>query len=795
MSSSRALDRLASRLVARLVAPVLLLAAFGALWGTGPGAGGPATAQTGPAAAQAPARVAGWEPLAVPGLGLPEGEGAATLAADGADLWLATETRVARFREGRWLAPESPEGVTRIFALAPTGGGGLWAFGFEGGAWRRDRQGRWRAQTAPTIADLYDAVAEDTATGEAERVWAVGYDYEDTVGVLLRWDGAAFQVEAPESLRYRRLESVARAPDGSLWAGGCDVGEPPQPPLLLRREPGAPDAGGWQEVALPLESGCVRDLSFADDGSGLAAAGTDLLAWDGAGWTALGLAPPTDAEGAALSWVRAATYTAGVGPDGPYRARWALAGLPTWRGYEDAAPPRVQEDGVWREVVPRDHGLSALLAAGGVAEPARPYLDLTTDGARAWTFTAEPRVIGDAEGFAALYSLEAGAGRLEHPLIAQASDVALRPEAPRAEVWAAPYLASHPLRRREEGRWEADASYTMVTDTARLAMDVAGEAAAWAHRAPRAGQEGTEAVRWDGQSWTRADAPGRVTQLRALPDGGAWARLGRSGRMLRWRAPEGWTAFPEAPAVVAPLPRCPPELGLDCEGLMAPFDLRRGPEGQEEGWLADDEGRLQRWDGSAFRPQGEARGRVLDLALTETGGWAIAWDVAAGRDEVEGALLRLREGRWREIPALPRIGNGDGRPIEDLRWNLMSPVSDDAVWLAGVLRQGREERGVLLSLAVADEGPRTRVEARELYMDCAPQAMAAAPLPEGGSELLLAGFPNLDRGACRHLRLEEGRAAWTALAPRPQPWLGTGPVSRIVERPARGRLALPWLGR
>jgi len=745
------------------------------------------------AAAQAPGEIAVWAPEYTVQLLLPDADGDVSLAADRDALWLATETAVVRFAGGVWSAPTWPDDVSRIFALAPAGGV-LWAMGFEGDAWQL-AGGRWTARHAPTQADLYAAAA----LGPSDA-WAAGYDYDAQTGVLVHWDAAEARLVSHPDLVGRRLVALVADPEGGLWAGGCAPTEPSSDPVMLHRAPGATD---WTAVPLPSATGCIHHLSFAAADRGLAAAGTDLLRWDGTLWRAEGTPPPMAEDGAALEWVRAAHVNVGFGSDGPRDARWAIAGVPTWRGYQDGQPPWVSDGGAWRQATTDDLGLAALRRSAD-PEPAaagRGFLDLASDGQRVWSVDGLPQALPAGYLLATLFELADGYATLAHPLLREVTDVATLPG---GSLWAAGREGTRPIARDAGGTWTAMPGFRLEDGAQRTGLDVATASAAWLWRpssvlGPGNGTAGTEAWRWDGTAWHAASTGQRLLQLRAHPDGGGWARGGEGSRLLDHDPDTGtWQALAGAPVPSSAMPDCTtlPRDARLCEMLAAPFDTAHAGE-HAIGWLAGDDGTLYQWDGTSFAAAGNARGRVIDLQLLDArAGWAIGIDDAAGGARPRsphGVLLRLDGGAWREVPLLPALGPR-GQVAEDVVWQLMAPVSATEVWLYGQLTTVGRAWPVVVRWTGGAGAPGRENRSATMLWNCRISAMAAAPAPDGGgSDLWLAGYLARGSDTCQ---LIGGRGINRAqrLWPEPFPYLETGPLSRLRMRTIQDRAFLPGVG-
>jgi hypothetical protein len=729
---------------------------FALAWAIAQATGPPAAAAQGTGADGPPgARITltTWAPAYSAPLPLPDTDGSFALLADGAGLWLATETEVARFEDGVWRERQSPPGVGKIFALAHAGPD-LWAFGFQGGIWRRTA-GQWSAVASPVAADLYAA-----ASRESGDTWAAGFDYDTEQGTLVRVDGQAVTGFSPPWLHRQQLFALAVTPSGELWAGGCDYADHP----ILLRDRGV---GDWVRQEAPPLVGCVYHLSFGPDGAGLAAAGSDLWRWDGTAWQAEGAAPPDGYQ-----WVRVADAGARSldGEPAP-PAGYAVAGTPTWRGYIDGQPAWSFDGRFWKPATAEEGG-------GAPSAEAATVVDLTADGSAVW---AASRVIETegAEGRAVIQRLVGGASRVHHPHLLASSngDVAALPG---GQVWVAGNRGRRPLLHRSGERWSPDATgLPGPTGQVRLsALDFASGEAGWAVGvldAPGLPAGQARAWRWDGLAWSEAEPPlPRPAAVRALPDGGAWTASPDLGFGVFDPAANRWTIRPELPAP-APQPTLTGRNVAPFARTWAPFDV--SPDGAGPvAWIATDQGIVRHPQRPATPAARPLRGRVLDLQLVDAQrGWAIAWDEApAPPARPTGVLLRLTAARgWEELTPT-RLEGLRGTP-RDLEWYLMAVVDAEEVWLYGTVDLNGREHAVLARVLGGVWAA--------YRLDCRIIALGAARVGRGGTDVWLLG-PSA-AAACL-----AGPASGAGAAP-PFP----GPVSRLQVRRVADRLTFPLLAR
>jgi hypothetical protein len=785
----------------------------------GPGQRATPTASTGDAGD--PSMMATWRPEYTSWLTLPGDESPITLAAqpDGSALWMATGTTVARLADGVWSLPEQPTDADHIYAMA-VNDKAVWAVGWSGGAWRRNGGGFWSNVSSGTIGDLYalDASSTDGA------VWAAGFDYDTASGVIVRWqDGPAGPGAGPEAvwtggdLSALQLYATALDKAGTPWVGGCRItgwDESEWQPVLLRYADEA-----WTEVPQPLATGCVYGLAFAEDGAGWAAAGRDLLAWDGTSWRAENVAPPAADPDAnppvpeGVEWVRVAAGRVSLGADGPRRAAWAVAGVPTWSGYIRGQSPWRFDGSAWAPADVDYRGLPTQDLEGDVETAIEPrsFMALAADGTRAWSVNRTVTGAGDnAEAYAAIMALEEETVVLAHPLVLQPVSVAV-PPAPTDgahTTFVAGRLGRLPLARSGDVSWTADPNFRFQPLRRsqlprRSHLDVPAADRGWQLTvAGPVSDSLAVAHRWDGERWHEQTAPAGLRQLRTLPDGGAWGRVARPGGAkytgkLMQLTDERWQPVEGAPDPAEATPLCdrftrdlvPDRLERqDCDVPRAPFDAvaLAANGGREEpravvGWVAGADRRMHRWDGDTFEPLGPTLdGPVLDLALTDDGGgWAIVHDAAA--DPPTDRLLRLGNDRWQQVDQIVRRHPQLNIAVNAIDWQEMSVIDRRELWLRGRIfapRLGRGDR-VLVHL----RGNRVEV----FPLACNVNAMAAERVP-GGTDLWLLGAVDVE--SCRMDRFpipvyEQGDAV---AGERER-------ISRLRIRDRQGRITLPWVRR
>ncbi len=733
--------------VATVLAAVLTLAAVALVGAT---ASGSAHAQTRPGNLEALMRqfgIASWVPsYALQAISADDE--VVSVADDGRSLWLSfmSRPRVVRWQDGAlWAAGEiDTKGVYFAYAIGAAGAD-VWAVGHEGGMARRTN-GEWQTVGPVSPADLYAVVGS-----AADEVFAVGFDYTTNAGAIVRFDGRRAALVTGPKLDGRLLFSAAIDPAGNLWVGGCTAVADPRP-VAWRY-----DGYDWQEVELPVQHGCLTDLAFGADGRGLAAAGSDVMAWDGARWTAFGLAPPAADRDAnpprpdGLQWVRVA-LTVRQTLEGPAVTGAAIAGLPTFRGFTNGAAVWRFDGTRWSDTAVDDLGWSDAFHQVDI-EPPLAWLDLTARGDGTLVVAASlPSASGQptaAEGAVGLFELQDDALRLIHPLAgptpgdgsgartgaaALGGDVAALPGSARAPGahWLASARGTMPLLGNGVG-WVAPAAFRLTATDARWFLEPGSADTAWAWRVePRPGT--TELLGWRDGAWHAAELPagGGPRQLRDVGGGRLWAR--RDNELMMYDG-DAWSRVGGAPPLAAGGPVCGGAgvkfaLGAGCEGLVAPFDAAVGPGGTEMGWAAGDDGALHQWLGARWAPSPvSVRGTVLDLQMVSPrAGWAIGRDDAATRPPgtPRGVVLRLNGGNWSEVSARDvTIPSGDGSDqvgrLIDVEWRLLAAVDPTEALLYGV--------ATFQLAAVAQDVPvlvQVRGDRAVLLLECPLAALAAA---------------------------------------------------------------------
>lgn len=632
---------------------------------------------------------------------LPAQDGALSLAIAPSGLWVSAETAVTRFDNGQWEERQQPPGAGGLFALVPQGLD-AWAFGYQGAVWRRS-SGRWSTVASPTGADLYAAAGRS-----ADEVWAVGFDYEAEAGTLLQVRGNTLRAFTEPWLDQIQLYSLAAAPSGELWAGGCSYVDTP----FLMRDGGN---GSWQPVIAPLAKGCIYHLSFAPTGFGLAAAGSDLLWYDGDAWHPSEAAPP-----AGLSWLRVAA----LGPNSDTASfvpgtGWAIPAVPNWRGYVKGETPWYFDGSIWQPGAV-DFGIyERSFAPGDETATNRPFAALAGDGQVAWSVASGPN------GQLGLLQLEAGTGRMLHPRIEQALDIAAAPD---GAVWVSGGGDTALIGRMNALWTDGEAAPSGATGRVQM-LDLAGGQAGWALERGGGADPATRAWRLIGQTWESVTLPRTpvLGRVRALPDGRAWA-LTQDGQLLAWQAGT-WSTLSGAPTVPvtafgnAASPRAP-----------TPFDVTLDGD-QVVACVAASDGLYRYVDGTFQRVAGSTT-RYVDVQLVDAHrGWALPDPATSG--PTSPTLARLVD-CVPEPLVLPSAGGWFGTRLGP--FHVLSFVGGDMVWLY---------RGFDFSGGPQLVGWRP-AESRPFFTDldgCTIRSLAATGAPGGGVDVWLASpLPVPDRG-------------------------------------------------
>lgn len=217
-----------------------------------------------------------------------------TLAADEGDTVYAGGFRygggyiMARGTDG-W----TPRGSYRVVDMSIDETGRLWAVS----GWRSKihslENGLWRSWDSLNNADLYGIAAISH-----DDVWAVGDDYTQ------RWDGEQW-LPIPNFLSGTdaNLFTVAGSGSSDVWAGGADG-------TLLHW-----NGTTWTAIASGTNAN-IDDISASHVNFAVAAAGEQILMWDGDAWASVTLD---------------ASYVGDVWASSPQQA-WAVAGPYANRG-------------------------------------------------------------------------------------------------------------------------------------------------------------------------------------------------------------------------------------------------------------------------------------------------------------------------------------------------------------------------------------------------------------------------------------------------------------------------------
>ncbi len=239
--------------------------------------------------------------------GLPPGMVNALLVLTDSTVLAATDTGVARFQNGAWMAyaadSGAPGGAT---ALAQTADGTVWATSPQG-IYRYD--GRWsRVGAVRDAAVQYAALWKQPVLRSKRwpilaaggRIWAIlDTGLADFDGQM--WTRRSTTGNAPPSNRVRAL---AIAPDGALWAGFA--GSPP-----ARYE-----AGRWTTFTAREQAPANVNAILADaEGRIWFAADDGVALYDGQRWTKFKAGEGGLAAGRALSLARDGTGALWVGSE------------------------------------------------------------------------------------------------------------------------------------------------------------------------------------------------------------------------------------------------------------------------------------------------------------------------------------------------------------------------------------------------------------------------------------------------------------------------------------------------
>jgi hypothetical protein len=507
-------------------------------------------------------------------------------------------------------------------------------------------------------------------------------------------------------------------------------------------------------------------VSFANQGLGLAAAGSDVLVWNGSGWLPSGLLPPEGKD-----WVRVAATDArdastGASTSGTASGTgWAIAGVPRWPTYVDAEPPAFFDGASWSSADVDYLGMQAMFEPSEVDATPRPFVALAADGSRAWALSriTVPDVLPgaeDAKGTAALLELDTGRARFAHPLVIDATDVAASP----AAAWVAGVGAPGLLQRDRQWTWSGSRAMRFVSD-----LDIASPASGWALGNAGDGVSGggdlaTDASwRWFAGRWAGFRLPSgmAIRAIRALPDGRAWG-VTADGDLVAHDGDTGWHLIDGAPRA---------RVSTEWLGVGgAPFDvIEEG--GNLVAWVAGTDGMYRYENGTFTLVPDRLDFRVRDLQLVNSRfGWAIGVELS-GRVP-EPVLLHLIDRQWWVVPPTA-LG------IRSAQWVRLSVASPGEVWLLGTLRPVGS--GVAQQSLVRYNGAWT-VFGREpedgtqsSWPLCDAAGLAAAPRSDGGTDVWLVGAAH----PC-------GPSTWQTTEDAPSP-----PVSRLEVHPVRTQSYLP----
>jgi photosystem II stability/assembly factor-like uncharacterized protein len=240
---------------------------------------------------------------------------------------------IVRWNGLRWTAETitpSFAGILRDLVMVSPNEG--WAVGQGGFVFRRSGGPTWTQVDTPIqFANLHGV------TAVADQVWIVGRDTFMSAGLIWRWDGEnwhSFETNTNHTLHDISMlnssegwavgdESTILRWDGQAW---LSVTNPLTGTLNAVHALAADDvwvAGGlmdpfasqgilarwdgveWHEIALPENTGTLRDLDFLAPDNGLAVGETAVLRWDGHNWHQATTEAPPRAWGGILT-----------GPDG-----------------------------------------------------------------------------------------------------------------------------------------------------------------------------------------------------------------------------------------------------------------------------------------------------------------------------------------------------------------------------------------------------------------------------------------------------------------------------------------------
>jgi len=259
--------------------------------------------------------------------GLPPGVVNALLVLTDSTGLAATDTGLARFQNGAWIAyPPDTGAPTGVGALAQTADGVLWAASPQG-IWRYDGQWRW-------VGAVRDAAVEYAALWKQPiirserwpilaaggRIWAIlDTGLADFDGQI--WTGHSTTGASPPSNRVRALGIGA---DGALWAG------------FSGSTPARYQAGRWTTFSARDQAPTNVNAILADPQGGVwFAADGGVALYDGQRWTKFKSGEGGLVSGRALSLA------------------WDSAGA-LWVGTENGVSVRRKD--IWRSYPPGDNG-------------------------------------------------------------------------------------------------------------------------------------------------------------------------------------------------------------------------------------------------------------------------------------------------------------------------------------------------------------------------------------------------------------------------------------------------------
>jgi hypothetical protein len=145
---------------------------------------------------------------------------------------------------------------------------------------------RW---TAETITPSFAGILRDLVMVSPNEGWAVG-----DKSTILRWDGQAWlSVTNPLTGTLNAVHALAA---DDVWVAGGLIDLFASQGILARW-----DGVEWHEVALPENTGTLRDLDFLAPDNGLAVGETAVLRWDGHNWHQATTEAPPRAWGGILT--------------------------------------------------------------------------------------------------------------------------------------------------------------------------------------------------------------------------------------------------------------------------------------------------------------------------------------------------------------------------------------------------------------------------------------------------------------------------------------------------------------